>query len=277
MRVPSALIALIVAAAAGGCSVDVGGGGINIGVGNRAGEPFRWEGQLAAGRALEIKGVNGLIKARASDGDRVEVHAERTGSRNDPNEVKIEVVEHDGGVTVCAVYPSPDPGEPNVCAPGAEGRSRTYNNDVKVEFTVHVPPGVGFIGRTVNGGVTAESLDGPTEAHTVNGAVKIATTGHARASTVNGSVDATMGRGWTDAAEFKSVNGSITVAVPPDLDAELHATLTNGSITSDLPVKATSSSRRRLEGTIGAGGPELRIETTNGSIRLRAAGPAQQP
>jgi hypothetical protein len=34
----------------------------------------------------------------------------------------------------------------------------THNNDVKVEFTVLVPQGVRFVGRSVNGDVEANSL-----------------------------------------------------------------------------------------------------------------------
>ena len=45
--------------------------------------------------------------------------AQRTGRRNDPEDVRLEVVEHAGGVTICAVYPSKDAARPNECRPGA--------------------------------------------------------------------------------------------------------------------------------------------------------------
>ena len=56
-----------------------------------------------------------------------------------------------------------------------------------VHFDVRVPSGVGFVGRTVNGEVNAESLQSDAEAHTVNGSVRLTTSGLAVASTVNGS------------------------------------------------------------------------------------------
>jgi len=52
-----------------------------------------------------IKGVSGDIRAVASSGD-VEVTAAKHARRSDPDDVKIEVVEHEDGVTICAVYPA---------------------------------------------------------------------------------------------------------------------------------------------------------------------------
>ena len=66
------------------------------------------------------------------------------GPQERPAEVKIEVVEHAGGVTICAVYPSS--GAPNECKPGKGGRMNVRDNDVNVEFKVSVPAGVRFVG-----------------------------------------------------------------------------------------------------------------------------------
>src|SRR2546423_10605226 len=112
---------------------------------------FQWRGQLASGQAIEIKGVNGDVRAAASSSGDAEVTATRTARRSSPADVRIEVVPHAGGVTICAVYPTPAGREPNRCEPGGGGRSSTRDNDTVVHFDVHVPYGVGFVGRTVNG------------------------------------------------------------------------------------------------------------------------------
>ena len=83
-------------------------------------EDFHWTGKVAAGAAVEIKGVNGGIVATGIPGGDIEVTAVKKGRRSDPAQVKVEVVEHAGGVTICAVYPST--GAPNECKPGAGGR-----------------------------------------------------------------------------------------------------------------------------------------------------------
>jgi len=231
---------------------------------------FQWRGQLTAGQAIEIKGINGDVRATASSTGEVEVTAARTARRSNPADVRIEVVPHAGGVTICAVYPSVPGREPNTCEPGGRGKSNTRDNDTVVHFDVRVPYGVGFIGRTVNGAINGDSLQGDAEGHTVNGSVKLATTGLAVANTVNGSVNVTMGRAdWPNGATFNTVNGEITLTLPSYFGAELRADTLNGSIESDFPITVTGQvSRRRLYGTIGSGGRELNLKTVNGSIRL---------
>src|SRR5262245_29177004 len=69
-------------------------------------DDFRWQGRVASGATIEIKGVNGGIDADPASGSEVEVTAVKRGRRSNPDEVEIKVVEHAGGVTICAVYPS---------------------------------------------------------------------------------------------------------------------------------------------------------------------------
>ena len=132
------------------------------------------------------------IVATGAPGGDVEVTAIKKGRKSDPAEVKIDVVEHAGGVTICAVYPSS--GTPNECKPGEGGRMNVRDNDVNVEFRVKVPAGVRFVGRTVNGGIEASGIPADAEAHTVNGGVELDATGTARAETVNGGITARLGR-----------------------------------------------------------------------------------
>src|SRR5207247_3517150 len=107
---------------------------------------FQWKGRIAPGQAIEIKGVNGGVHAAPANSNEVEVTAVRSARRSNPADVRIEVVPHSGGVTICAVYPDVPGREPNRCEPGSGGHSNTRNNDVNVDFTVRVPTGVAFIG-----------------------------------------------------------------------------------------------------------------------------------
>lgn len=234
------------------------------------GEKFEWRGRVAPGKTLEIRNVNGSIRATPATGDEVQVTATKSGRRSDPADVHIEVVPYDGGVTICAVYPSKDEDRPNECKPGG-GRNNTSNNDVEVDFVVQVPAGVAFRGANVNGGVQARDLGGDVNVTTVNGDVDVTAAGAVEAETVNGSVHASMGRAnWTGTMAFKTVNGSITVQVPADLSAVLDAKTVNGDIESDFPITVQGRfGPRRLHGTIGDGGRELRLETVNGGIEIR--------
>jgi len=232
---------------------------------------FRWHGSIAVGNAIEIKGVNGNIRAEASGSNEVEVVTEKRARRSNPEDVQIEVLQHPDGVTICAAYPSRDTGRPNECRPGNEGRMNVRDNDVTVQFTVRVPAGVRLIGRTVNGDVEATRLNGPIALTTVNGSVTFSTSASGHASTVNGTIRGELGRAdWNDTLEFSTVNGSINLTLPPDLSADVKAQTVNGDISTDFPVTVTGRiSRRRLEGTIGSGGRMLSLETVNGGITLK--------
>ena len=238
--------------------------------GTAAAQDFQWHGSVQQGRAIEIKGVTGDVRAEPSGSNEVEVVAVKRGYRDDPNSVHVEVVPHSGGVTICAVYPSSD-GRPNQCLPGDEGRMRVQNNDVSVRFTVRVPSGVTLIGKTVNGEIEATHLNGDLALSTVNGSVTFSTTAGARASTVNGSIHGEMGRAdWTDTLRMATVNGSITLTLPSALNTEVRASTVNGDISSDFPMTISGRiSRRRVEGSIGGGGRVLALDTVNGSITLK--------
>jgi hypothetical protein len=238
----------------------------------RQGSEFRWHEPLAAGRTIEIRGINGNVSAEPAAGGEVEVVAVKRARRSDPDEVRIEVVRHAEGVLICAVYPNTG-GEPNTCELN-NSRSHVHDNDTNVNFTVRVPAGVNFNGRAVNGNVDVDRLASDVDAKAVNGSIHVSTTGTARAQTVNGSITAVMGRAdWPAGLEFKTVNGGIDLTLPASLSARVEAKTLNGEITSDFPLTVSGTfSRRRLSGTIGGGGDrQLILETVNGSVQIRRA------
>ena len=232
---------------------------------------FNWTGRLKPGQTIEIKGVNGGIKADHASGADVQVMARKSSSRSDVNSVRVEAVPSPDGVTICAVYPGD--GRPNECKPGDTGRMNNRDNDVRVEFTVHLPKGVRLVAKTVNGGIEANGLESDVMAGTVNGKVHLVTTGLAGARTVNGSIDVTMGASsWNEPLAFTTVNGGIDLTVPADISADVHAGTVNGGLTTDFPL--TVSGRwgpKSINGRIGNGGRELKLTTVNGGIRLHSS------
>jgi hypothetical protein len=64
-------------------------------------------------------------------------------------------------------------------------------------------------------------------------------------------------------------NGGIKLRLPSDAKANISASVTNGGISADgLAIEVTESSRRRLEGRLNGGGPQVRLEGTNGGISI---------
>ncbi len=229
-------------------------------------ETFNWSGTLAAGHTLELNGINGEIVAEPGTGDKVEVVAEKRGKRDDPANVRIKVNQDSHGVTICAIYP----GKSSPCEPMHLGFSDRAN-DVVVDFHVKVPPGVAFTANNVNGAVRVRGLTGSLKVHTVNGECEIETAGSGQASTVNGSVHATLGKvGASDDLSFSTVNGSIVLAMPSSTDAEVSGSTVNGGIQSDFPVTTTGQwGPRHVSATLGNGGAKLSLSTVNGSIQLQ--------
>jgi hypothetical protein len=236
-----------------------------------AAQDFQWRGSIPQGQTLEIKGVNGDVHAEPSGGNDVEVTAVKHATRDNPSSVTIQVVPHAGGVTICAVYPSRSGARPNECQPGDGGRMNVQNNDVTVDFTVHVPAGVRFTGKTVNGEIQAMRLNADLALSTVNGSIAFSTSGVGRATTVNGSIRGTMGSAdWNDRLEMSTVNGGITLTLPATLSTDVRASTVNGDIETDFPMAISGRvSRRRVEGTIGGGGRTLSLESVNGGITLK--------
>ena len=145
-----------------------------------------------------------------------------------------------------------------------------YNNDVWVTFYVSVPEDVGFLGKTVNGDILVHDLASDVGARSVNGDIEISTTGFAGATTVNGSIAAAMGQyDIASGLSFSTVNGSISLDLPNDVDADLDARWVNGRLETDLPLQRIGRvSRRSARGVFGDGVPEFNLRTVNGSIHV---------
>jgi len=241
-------------------------------------DEFRWNGPVAPGQTVAIKGVNGSITAEPATGNEVQVIAVKTARKSDLNSVQIKVVPHSGGVTICALYPSPSGDLPDCASDSSEiirstSNHRLENNDVQVNFTVKVPARVGFIGKTINGDISATSLSGNVTTRTINGSIRISTSGYAEASTINGEISARLGDAqWNTPLNFKTINGAINLDLPQNLNTDVEAETLNGQINSDFPINLTTlKDRRHLRGRIGVGGRELLLKTLNGSINLRLA------
>ena len=220
---------------------------------------WNWNGDIAAGEAVEIRGITGDIHATSSASGRVEVSA----SIEDGSAVEMRVIDTGAGVAVCAVRKGTD--ECATVPGGAPGG--------RIDYHVRVPSGVSLVARTVNGGIHADALTSDVDASTVNGRVSISTTGTAQASTVNGSIVAKLMKPfWKKAPQFSAVNGGISVVIPPNVRTGIRAETRNGTIVKDLSAFRGAASDQKLTGTVGGGSGSanpLVIRTINGPIELK--------
>ncbi len=231
--------------------------------------PFHWKGSVAQGRAIEVRGINGDVFAEGYDGADVEIVANVADESGVMTPVKVQVVESDKGVTVCTTYVGPDPDRQGKCV--GDIATESEKKGARVNFTVRVPKGVGLIGRTVNGAVQAENLDADVEAYTVNGKIRISTTGSAQARTINGSIFASLSNPfWRQRREFSTVNGSITLNLPAQFSTRVRAETINGRVSTAFRLRNPARQDDHVvEGAIGCGGGAgLKLKTVNGSIQL---------
>jgi hypothetical protein len=224
---------------------------------------FNWHGPIARGSSVEIRGINGNVRAEASTSGEVEVNATVEGepsSASASSSVQVHLVRHENGVTICSVFP----GE-KVCRPMGDPGPGT-----RVNFVVRVPEGVHFLGSTVNGGVEAESLKSDVQAYTVNGQVRVSTTGTVQAKTVNGSITASLSKPfWSKAPELSTVNGAIRLVLPPSSNAAVQAETKNGKIVTDFEAKGKVTDQEVVGRIGGGGGRPLILRTINGTIELK--------
>jgi Putative adhesin len=237
---------------------------------------FHWSGAVASGHWLRVRNLSGSIHVEPASGSDVVVDAKKRWRHGDPSDVRIIVdrVGSDGDVTICALW-----GTESTCDEEGYHSHRHHHwddedNDVEVEFTVQLPKGVNIGTSTVNGGVSVDGATGKVEASAVNGSVEASTLGGpVEASTVNGDVEVHM-QSTSDAQnlDYSTVNGSVTVYLPTQLNADIEMSTVNGSFHSDYPLAVSGRiDPHHLHATVGNGGPRVHCSTVNGSIDLRKA------
>ncbi len=211
---------------------------------------------LQPGGTFELQNVNGTVEVQGWDRNEVEVHAVKTAKQGetDLDRVSIEVDARPNAVSIITRYPQNE---------GVE---------VAVEYTIHVPHGarVEHIG-TVNGTLRISSLENVEDLHTVNGDIEVFEAGgNIHAHTTNGNVHLELAHAPDKSgATAETTNGSLVLAVPSDLEAELEARCLNGNFYSELPITVESSQRpREVHGKLGRGGAPIHLRTVNGGIRL---------
>lgn len=217
---------------------------------------------IAPGGRVRIENVNGGIRVSASDGPAVEIVATKTADSADGlASIQVDVEASSREVSVSTDF--------RRTGGGWWGRG-TGNRSVAYE--IRLPSAVTTLTlESVNGGISVEGASARVEASAVNGGIHLrGLTAPASIETVNGSVRAEFSRLVTDGSySIESVNGTVSIVVPPDASADFRASTVNGSITNDFGLPVTRGLHgQRFAGRIGAGGPVISLETVNGTIRI---------
>ncbi|WP_456428410.1 DUF4097 family beta strand repeat-containing protein [Rhodocaloribacter sp.] len=146
----------------------------------------------------------------------------------------------------------------------------------RVDVTGTVPRGTTLRILLKNGNVTLTGLEGPVSVNGENGNVRIAGAGAAvEVETRNGSIAVGMARLAPDAVvRLATVNGDLTLALPPDASARVEARTNAGEIRAEGLVFADRSldpvgAGGRFHGRLGSGGAVVELKTENGNVTMR--------
>lgn len=239
------------------------------------------------GALLQLDNVNGGVVVDAWDRDEVRLVAEKKvradnqdKAREVMKQVQVSVQQEGGGLRVDTRLPK-------------KGDSlwdwMTGDNvNISVSYRLQVPRRARLDVETTNGGLQVKGTQGEAILETTNGGITLVDVdGNLRLSSTNGGITATDVAGAVHASttnggidvslrdvpsgsdlRFETTNGGVEVSLPRDIRASVDISTSNGRITSDFDVEGGQKSRTRLSGDINGGGGELRIRTSNGSVRV---------
>ena len=216
---------------------------------------------LSANGEVSIGNVNGRVDIEGTDGQKVEVQAERIAH------AATEQLAHD----LLPKIPINDRSTPDLVRIDT-GRINgiLIGASYEVRYHVKAPKGATLSASTVNGGVEVRGLSGHVNAHTTNGGVIAKDiTGSLEARTVNGAVRAQFAALGRNDITLGVVNGGVHLVLPETAKATLNATWVNGGFrTSGLNFEASDRGKRHFEGRLNGGGTQITATTVNGGVSV---------
>lgn len=269
-------------------------------------EEFQKNYQLKKGEKINLKNINGSVKINGWTEDFVELKATKKTTRSTANLDNVEIViEEKNGLSIETKHLKHNPkvnvsyelnvpmdiiletiinsnGSITIENAGEIELLRTSNGSINVEGCHG-----NTIAKTSNGAITIEGLAGSVDAHSSNGKIIVenitglatayTSNGNIRISNVggvggaktsNGSIKAQINNLSNDAV-LKSSNGSISVYIDENLDADIQASTSNGKIKLyELALLTDTISKNYVHGQIGSGGALLKLTTSNARINI---------
>src|SRR5262245_52847337 len=248
--------AIAVAASSAACNLHFGNG-------VEAKESWTRTYTVKPGATLVVRESNGRIRVEVADGDKIEVVATRISTA--PTEEAAKADLKNSSITE------------NVTADLVELDSSTrslqimMNQSRRVEYEIKVPKMLNVTLKTANGAIDVRGVGGTLAVEATNGKVEAsALAGAADVSAVNGQIKLEFAKIHDAGVRCKTTNGQIVVTVPAAAKANITARVLHGVISTEnlSSLEKSEDSRQRLSATIGGGGPGIRLETTNGEVRV---------
>lgn len=284
MRVKSVLALIPALVAMTGCDFEDFGGS------ERYHEDFHFNYPLKAGGRVSVEGFNGSIELSPWDQDNVDISGTKYArSQDDVAAIRIDIDHTSDAVSIRASRPTMRGGNYGARFVIKVPRRAVWDRLVTSNGAIRATDGSGpSTMKTSNGGIHVDGFKGELNAYTSNGRIEM--TGiegalegrtsnghiHVRIDRSEGPVKLESSNGGIDlemasaaAVRAHTSNAGITLRLPGTANAQLSASTSNGSISTDFEMRMRGEiSKHHLEGTLGNGGPLIDLGTSNGSIRI---------
>lgn len=134
--------------------------------------------------------------------------------------------------------------------------------------------GGGLWAETSGGHIELRDIGKDIHAETSGGGIEIeGARGRVVAETSGGHVRVSFAKGNDRGGKIESSGGGITVALDPQVNLNLDASTSAGTVSTDVPIKVVGRvTKSAIRGTLGSGGETLEVSTSAGPIRITAIG-----
>lgn len=239
----------------------------------------------AGGRKLLVDNISGFIHVTGAAGSQVQISVEKhigadssAALADAKRDVKLDISQEGNLVRLYVDGPFRD-------------RNGGHTHDdyrVTFDYEIQVPYDTEVSLKNIAGAIEVRNTTGDFTIVGVSGGIDASgLAGAGTIRTVSGAVKAAFAKNPSKPCEFRTVNGSVDVYFQPPLNADLDLHTVSGGVFSDFdvttrPVQTSGQNvngrflyrvdHRKLAARAGSGGPELKLNTVNGAIRLHSKG-----
>jgi DUF4097 and DUF4098 domain-containing protein YvlB len=246
---------------------------------------------LSGSNSLDVDLVSGTIEVTGDSGNTIRVEGERIIRADDKagidrakKEVALDINQKDG---ISQLYEN-GPYRDHDGNRGSDNHGFHEHNDrrysVAYNLNIKVPRNMTLRLHSVNGSLKAIDTAGKFDLKTINGKIDMTgIAGSGSADALNGATTVTFRENPKADSFFKSFNGRVDITFQANLNADFRLKTFNGGAYTDFDGTALASlpgtseqkngrfvykSRGEQGLRVGNGGPEIRLETFNGDIRI---------
>jgi hypothetical protein len=244
--------------------------------------------------AVHIETNDGAVRVSTWEGKQIQAHVETTGWRIDDAEVRI--IERQSGDRIDLEARVPN----SLWSSGFASRSLRIEVRVPREADLNIHTGDGGVETdSVNGTIDIQTGDGHVSVSRAKGNIRLYTgDGQIEATGLDGQLAASTGDGRIHVdGRFDSMNlrtgdgaidaraltgssmstawsvhtgdGSVTLQLPENFQADLDAHTGDGRISMEFPITPSGNVRRsEVRGKLNGGGRTLTVRSGDGSIRI---------